>query len=95
MKTISKTFHSHGYIKTIWSEGEVTNGADAALGAYKANLECIKTGTSFSKHDLVKEIVKYNEVDCHVLQEILFYLRENHIDYEIEEENPKRKRLKY
>jgi RNase_H superfamily len=85
LKTISKTFYHHGYIQTIWDIGDVGNGADAAVGAYKVDLECKKNKTSFADHDLTYEIVKYNEVDCRVLQEILFYLRENHIDPENEE----------
>ena len=29
-------------------------------------------------NDIMKEIIKYNEVDCKVLWDILRYLRENH-----------------
>jgi hypothetical protein len=86
LKTISKTFYQHGYIQTIWDDGEVGNGADAAVSAYKVDLECKKTGKSFASHELAKEIVKYNEIDCKVLQEILFYLRENHISLDVNED---------
>jgi len=93
LKTISKIFYQHGYIKTIWEGGDVENGADAAVGAYKANLESQKNNFSFQKHDLTKEIIKYNEVDCHVLQEILYYLRNNHIDPNKEISNNKKRKF--
>lgn len=79
LKNIAKTFHQHGFIETIWDDTSATsNGADVAVEAYRADEECKKTGTLFSDHPLAEDIVRYNEVDCKVLQEILYYLRENH-----------------
>lgn len=81
LKTIAKTFYNHGYIQTIWDNNlSCVDGADAAVGAFRANLECLQKGISFQKHDLTQDIIKYNEVDCKTLQEILFYLRENHVE---------------
>ena len=80
LKTLSKNFHKHGYISTTWdAEGSCVDGADAAVGAFRANLECLKNRTSFADHSLTLDIIKYNEVDTKVLQEILDYLREHHI----------------
>ena len=80
LKTLAKNFYKHGYISTIWdTENPMADGADAAVGAYQANLECLAGKTSFGDHSLVKDIIKYNEVDCKVLEEILSYLRENHV----------------
>lgn len=85
LKTIAKTFYEHGYIQTIWDNNlSCADGADAAVGAYRANLECLKKNISFKDHDLTQDIIKYNEVDCRTLQEILYYLRENHVE-EIED----------
>lgn len=79
LKNVAKNFYHHGFIKTTWKENSnCVDGADAAVGAYRANLECINKNKSFASHSLVKEIIKYNEVDCRVLQEILSYLRNNH-----------------
>jgi hypothetical protein len=79
LKTIAKTFYQHGFIKTVWdSTSSTADGADVAVEAYRADLECKKTGTRFSEHPLAEDIVRYNEVDCKVLQEILDYLRTNH-----------------
>lgn len=78
LKTLVKTFHTHGYIETSYDESSIGDGADAAIGAFRADLECKKNGTSFQSHELTKEILKYNEIDCRVMMEILYYLRKNH-----------------
>jgi hypothetical protein len=81
LKTVAKAFYKHGYIKTTWDTGSsCSDGAGAALGAYKIDKETRKMGVSFKSSPLTEEIIKYNEVDCRVLQEILYYLRDNHID---------------
>ena len=78
LKTLVKTFHAHGYIETSYDESSIGDGADAAIGAFRADLECKKNGISFQEHELTKEIVKYNEIDTKVMMEILSYLRRNH-----------------
>ena len=81
LKTVAKTFHKHGYIKTIWDSGSnCLDGADAAVGAYKIEKKTKILNIPFSSDPLSKEIVKYNEVDCKVLYEIIYYLRTYHID---------------
>ena len=81
LKNVAKTFHKHGYIQTIWdSNGACVDGAEAALGAYKINKETKKRRVPFNTDPLVLEIIKYNEVDCKVLQEILYYIRRYHIN---------------
>ena len=83
LKNIAKTFYSHGFIKTTWdTDSKCLDGADAALGAYKVNKQIKKSGGSFINNPLIKDIGKYNEVDCKVLFEILTYLRDNHVDPE-------------
>ena len=89
LKKISKAFYKYGYISSTWdaSGGEgIADGCDAAVSAYRANLECIKLKTSFSKHSLTLDIIKYNEIDCKVLSEIMSYLRTHHIDPNGEDE---------
>ena len=80
LKNVAKTFHKYGYIKSIWDSGNsCADGADAAVGAYKIDKETRKLGISFKSAPLAKEIIKYNEIDCKVLQEIIQHLRKNHI----------------
>ena len=81
LKNVAKTFYKHGYISTIWDSGSsCADGADAAVGAYRVDKETRKRGVSFKSDPLAQEIIKYNEVDCKVLQEIIFFLRIHHID---------------
>ena len=81
LKDVAKTFYKYGYIHTIWDEnGDCVDGADAAIGAYKVDKETRKKNLPFNQDPLAKDIIKYNEIDCKVLMEIIEYLRNNHID---------------
>lgn len=83
LKTVVRTFKKHGLIDTVWDTGSgCADGADAAVGAYRVDRETRQQGVSFKSDPLAQEIIKYNEIDCKVLSEILMYLRENHIDPE-------------
>lgn len=88
LKTIAKAFYKYKFIPTVWDTGSsCADGADAALGAYQVDKECKRLGTSFVEAPLTREIVKYNEVDCKVLQEMLYYLRIYHVrEGEVEED---------
>jgi len=95
LKTIAKTFHQYGYIKTIWDKNtHCIDGANTALGAYQISLRCKENNTNFSEEPLMKEIISYNEIDCKVLQEILKYLRNNHIAYSDKDVIKKKRRKK-
>lgn len=72
LKTIANAMHSHGMIKTIWSESKCNNGLDAMYLAHTI----YDNKKNVLKKDF-KEIVTYNEIDCKVLFEILSYLRDN------------------
>ena len=86
LKTIAKAFHKNGFIKTIWNENSsCVNGADAAVEAYQIQQECEKKRISIHQHPLMEEIIKYNEVDCKVLQEILHYIRKHHVNESVDE----------
>ena len=80
LKSVTKALHAHGYIQTNYDESSIGGGSDAAIGAFRANLECGKNGSSFAHHEIATEIIKYNEIDCKVLMEILSYLRKNHVE---------------
>ena len=80
LKTVTKAYSDHGYIKTKYDSNlGCTNGADAAVEAYRIEKACQSRGITFADHPLTEEIVKYNEIDCKVLQEILEHNRQNHI----------------
>ncbi|MCK4386274.1 MAG: ribonuclease H-like domain-containing protein, partial [candidate division Zixibacteria bacterium] len=81
LKTVARAMASHGFINTLWDESSsCINGADAALGAHRVYQELHKTGQSVDNDPQIQEIIKYNEVDCKVLYEIIDYLRQYRID---------------
>lgn len=81
LKIVAKTLYKHGYIKSTWdNNSSCADGADAAVGAYRVDKETRRKGVSFKTDPLAQEIMKYNEIDCKVLEEIITYLRINHID---------------
>jgi len=75
LKAIAKAMKSHNMITTQWGEGPYSDGSSAMLGAYHASREALSKGISMRDTPQMKEIVKYNEVDCKVMYEILTYLR--------------------
>jgi hypothetical protein len=72
LKSIAKAMYKNKLIKTTWEHSECNNGMNAMLLAHKFYNENSKDYKS------MKDIVKYNEVDCKCLWDILKYLRKNH-----------------
>jgi hypothetical protein len=74
LKTVAKAMYKHKMIKTSWDTNSTcVNGLDALIQAHK--MYFVNSNDKFNKMD---EIVKYNEIDCKVLYEIIDYLRKNH-----------------
>lgn len=77
LKEIGKAMYKLRYIKTLWRDNGPADGFDAMISAiqYYKNKEndCLdnKTKKTFD------EIIKYNEVDCKVIWEIVKYLRKH------------------
>jgi len=76
LKAIAKAMHSHGLIETVWNNSSV-DGLGAMVGAWWCHHEAARLGGSMSDLDLMKEIARYNEIDCRVMAETLNYLRRN------------------
>ncbi len=76
LKSISKALYDMGLIKTSWDFSSDCNSGLAAMALANKVYEEDIVVTDDNK--VMKEIIKYNEVDCKVLWEILEYLRENH-----------------
>jgi hypothetical protein len=86
LKTLCVAFHSHGFIQTTYPpDSGCANGSEAAFLSRKIDLECEKANISFQDHPTTKEIVQYNEIDVKVMQEILFYFREHHLDLSLKD----------
>lgn len=81
LKYIAKSFYDHGFIKTTWDkDSSCSNGLGASLGAFRVSKDCLDNSISIKNTNIIKNIIKYNEVDCKVLEEIINYLRNNHIN---------------
>ena len=75
LKAIATSLNTLGYIETIWGSGP-TDGLGAMVGAWAA---AEQTGDGdLEENNLIKEIKRYNEVDCKVMMEIIGYLRKAH-----------------
>ena len=77
LKSVARAMKSHGYIQTIWQDGP-TDGLGAMVGAWWSAGEAQRLGVDMAQVDLMREIERYNEVDCKVMMEIVAYLRANH-----------------
>jgi predicted RecB family nuclease len=77
LKAVAKAMHAHHHIDTLWDDGPA-DGLGAMVGAWWSAAEAKKRGAALAIIDLMQEIVRYNEVDCRVMMEIVRYLRQNH-----------------
>ena len=77
LKAVANAMHSHGLIETNWADSPV-DGLGAMVGAWRCDEEARVKGVSMREVQLMDEIVRYNEVDCKVMMEIVRYLRANH-----------------
>jgi hypothetical protein len=71
IKSIASAMYNHKLIKTCWNTN-VTNGLHAMVEA----IQFYKNNTSL---EIMDDIIKYNEIDCKVMWEIISYIRMNHI----------------
>jgi len=75
LKSITKAMYKYNLISTIWdSLSPCANGLNAMLLAH----QCYDTNKKVSDMNTMKEIEKYNEIDCKSMWDILKYLRTNH-----------------
>ncbi len=74
LKEIASAMHKHGLIKTKM-ESKCSSGIDASVKAWKVYESNVRPERS----SVIKDISRYNFFDVAVLQEILYYLRENHM----------------
>ena len=76
LKSIAKAMFEFKLINTIWdSNSQCANGLNAMLIAHNIYS---KTKNVTNEIPMMKEIEKYNEIDCKCLWEIIRYLRKNH-----------------
>jgi predicted RecB family nuclease len=77
LKSIARAMRANGAIATDWGEG-LADGAGAMAGAWNAAVEAKRRGVALGDTDTMREVARYNEVDCRVMAEILDHLRREH-----------------
>lgn len=81
LKEVATTLANLGLIQTRWNyESSCVDGSSAMITAYKAYKEAKGRGISMRDMPLIKEVIKYNEVDCKVIAEVMTYLRTTHVE---------------
>lgn len=73
LKSIASAFYKNKLINSSWESSSCNNGLQAMYLAY--NL--YKNNDTVNEDDM-KDIIKYNIIDCKVMWEILSYLRNNY-----------------
>ena len=76
LKEIANAMNKHNFIKSTWDSSGPSGGLEAMLDAIKY-YRSAEDNTESSQ--LIESIIKYNEIDCKVLWEIVSYLRNSHI----------------
>lgn len=77
LKSVARALYNHGFISICWDDS-ITDGQDAMIETIKADEIAKEKNISMKNIDGFKNVLKYNEVDCKVLCEILDYIRNNH-----------------
>ena len=73
LKSIAKSMQKLGLIKTIWPDD--LDGNQAMVAAWKAEEIAKSQNKIIPEVDFMESIIKYNYVDCKVMEEIQLYLQ--------------------
>jgi len=99
LKDISKSMFKYGLIKNYYSTNDtnknnhrVINGQGAMIAAWNCHKDALAKNVSMDELPLMKEIIKYNEMDCKLLYDIIEYLRNFHTNIPHPKNSKKRKR---
>jgi len=74
LKAVAKALRRHGLIETEWTDGP-TDGLGAMVGAWWCDHEAARKGVPMTDLDLMRDIERYNEVDCKVMSDVLAFFR--------------------
>lgn len=74
IKQIGKALFKAGKVKTTWTDS--TDGGAAMVAGWKAEEICNRVKCKFTEVGFIKDMIKYNYIDCKVMQEIIDHLRQ-------------------
>ena len=77
LKAFARALYSHGLIETSWGDTNV-DGLGAMTSAWWCGGEARRLGAALHEVDPMQEVVRYNEVDCKAMMEMLGRLRLSH-----------------
>lgn len=77
LKSVATAMHKHGLIATDWDDDNPVDGMGAMVGAWRCDAAAQEKGIAMTELPLMRDIAKYNEVDCRVMMDIVRWLREN------------------
>jgi len=78
LKDVAKVMKSHGMIETEWdSSSLISDGLNAMIMAGRYYIKKRLQQLTVNDKKIFQEIIKYNEVDCKVMFDIVNYLRKN------------------
>jgi hypothetical protein len=77
LKAVARAMKSHGLIETEWGDG-LADGTGAMAGAWAAADIAAKNAADLGKVELMRDVSRYNEIDCRVMAEVLDHLRREH-----------------
>ena len=75
LKEIGQALLAAGQIETSWGGG-VAAGLEAMSAAFWCEAQAAQRGTTLSAFPQLQEIEAYNEIDCKVMAEVHWFLRE-------------------
>lgn len=78
LKAVARAMKRQRLIDSTWDDDSNLDGLGAMVGAFWAANEARRLGVPLGDIDLVREIVRYNEIDCKVMMEIIAHLRRFH-----------------
>ncbi|MGH8542352.1 MAG: hypothetical protein ACREX3_01620 [Gammaproteobacteria bacterium] len=73
LKEIARALCAHGLIETLWEDGSL-DGLGAMTGAWWS-YEDARVGVAVERVEMMRATLRYNEMDCFVLREIMQHLR--------------------
>lgn len=77
LKAVTNAMFRHGLITTQWEDG-LADGAGVMAGAWHASREAALRGMPLYDIPLMREVDRYNEIDCRAMAEVLGHLRREH-----------------